>query len=165
MATHSSVLAWRIPGMAEPGGLLSMGSHRVGHDWSDLAAAGAAVSFICLPMLRSYISNATTVTVGINPFFSLFYYQSFLVWGVHVCLCAFMFRYECSKKFISRFSVFNLIWSSLSFAGWIWSFTFDTLMDIHRLISAYFVFLNINNYFASLFLFSCLLPSFWLIML
>ena len=39
MATHSSVLAWRIPGMEEPGGLLSMGSHRVGHDWSDLAAA------------------------------------------------------------------------------------------------------------------------------
>ena len=32
MATHSSVLAWRIPGMGEPGGLRSMGSHRVGHD-------------------------------------------------------------------------------------------------------------------------------------
>ena len=39
MATHSSILAWRIPGMAEPGGLPSMGSHRVGHNWSDLAAA------------------------------------------------------------------------------------------------------------------------------
>ena len=39
MATHSSVLAWRIPGMGEPGGLPSMGSHRVGHDWRDLAAA------------------------------------------------------------------------------------------------------------------------------
>ena len=39
MATHSSVLAWRIPGTGEPGGLLSMGSHRVWHDWSDLAAA------------------------------------------------------------------------------------------------------------------------------
>ena len=39
MATHSSVLAWRIPGMGEPGGLPSLGSHRVGHDWSDLAAA------------------------------------------------------------------------------------------------------------------------------
>ena len=38
MATHSSVLAWRIPGIGEPGGLPSMGSHRVGHDWSDLAA-------------------------------------------------------------------------------------------------------------------------------
>ena len=42
MATHSSVLAWRIPGMGEPGRLSSMGSHRVGHDWSDLAAAAAA---------------------------------------------------------------------------------------------------------------------------
>ena len=40
MATHSSVLTWRIPGMGKPGGLLSVGSHRVGHDWSDLAAAG-----------------------------------------------------------------------------------------------------------------------------
>ena len=39
MATHSSVLAWRIPGAEEPGGLPSTGSHRVGHDWSDLAAA------------------------------------------------------------------------------------------------------------------------------
>ena len=37
MATHSSFLAWRIPGTGEPGGLPSMGSHRVGHDWSDLA--------------------------------------------------------------------------------------------------------------------------------
>ena len=39
MATHSSVPAWRIPGMGEPGGLPSMGSHRVGHNWSYLAAA------------------------------------------------------------------------------------------------------------------------------
>ena len=39
MATRSSVLAWRIPGTGEPGGLPSMGSHRVRHDWSDLAAA------------------------------------------------------------------------------------------------------------------------------
>ena len=43
MAAHSSVLAWRIPGTGEPGGLPSMGSHRVRHDWSDLAAAAAAV--------------------------------------------------------------------------------------------------------------------------
>ena len=42
MATHSSVLAWRIPGTEEPGGLPSMEPHRVGHDWSDLAAAAAA---------------------------------------------------------------------------------------------------------------------------
>ena len=42
MATHSSVFAWRIPGTGEPGGLPSMGLHRVGHDWSNLAAAAAA---------------------------------------------------------------------------------------------------------------------------
>ena len=43
MATHSSVLAWRIPGTREPGGLPSVGSHRVGHDWSDLAAVAACI--------------------------------------------------------------------------------------------------------------------------
>ena len=42
MATHSSTLAGRIPGTEEPGGLQSMGSHRVGHHWSNLAAAAAA---------------------------------------------------------------------------------------------------------------------------
>ena len=52
MATHSSVPAWRIPGMGEPGGLPSMESHRVGHDWSDLAAAAAAV----MPLGTSYQS-------------------------------------------------------------------------------------------------------------
>ena len=45
MATHSSVLGWRIPGMGGPDGLPSMGSHRVGHDWSDLAAAAANFSY------------------------------------------------------------------------------------------------------------------------
>ena len=43
MGTHSSVLAWRIPGMGEPGGLPSLGSHRVGHDWRDLASAAPKV--------------------------------------------------------------------------------------------------------------------------
>ena len=43
MATHSSVLAWRIPETVEPGGLPSTGSHRVRHDWSDLPAAAAAI--------------------------------------------------------------------------------------------------------------------------
>ena len=42
MATHSSVLAWRIPGVGKPGGLLSMGLHRFGHDSSNLAATAAA---------------------------------------------------------------------------------------------------------------------------
>ena len=45
MAAHSSVLAWRIPGMGEPGGLSSLGSHTVGHDWRDLAAAAATKQY------------------------------------------------------------------------------------------------------------------------
>ena len=49
MATHSSVLAWKIPGTAGPGGLPSMGSHRVRHDWSNLAAA-ACYHFLFLYM-------------------------------------------------------------------------------------------------------------------
>ena len=53
MATHSSVLAWRIPGMAEPGGLPSLGLHRVRHDWSDLAAAATEANGI----LKKYIMN------------------------------------------------------------------------------------------------------------
>ena len=70
MATHSSTLAWRIPGMEEPGGLPSMGSHRVGHDWSDLAAAAAAAVstnqwiknmqsciFLCFTLCLSCLSN------------------------------------------------------------------------------------------------------------
>jgi len=48
MATHSSVLAWRIPGTGEPGGLPSMGLHRVGHDWSNLAAAAADIYLFLL---------------------------------------------------------------------------------------------------------------------
>ena len=59
MATHSSVLAWRIPGTGEPGGLLSLGLHRVGHNWSDLAAAAASCNVIyqlfqsCFPVLQN----------------------------------------------------------------------------------------------------------------
>ena len=49
MATHSSVLAWRIPGTGEPGGLLSMGSHRVGHDRSDLAATAMSLPVVMYP--------------------------------------------------------------------------------------------------------------------
>ena len=50
MAAHSSVLAWRIPGTAEPGGLPPVGSHRVGHDWGDLVAAAAAAADVFLEL-------------------------------------------------------------------------------------------------------------------
>ena len=52
MATHSSVLAWRSPGTGEPGGLPSMGSHSVGHNLSDLAAAAAAAAATAVGFLK-----------------------------------------------------------------------------------------------------------------
>ena len=65
MATHSSVLAWKIPGTGEPGRLPSMGSHRVRHDWNDLAAAAAAASVD--RSSRQKIQNKTVVLRHIWP--------------------------------------------------------------------------------------------------
>ena len=64
MATHSSVLAWRILGTGEPGGLPSMGSHRVGHDWSDLAAAAAVLLFCVLSCFTGLQLIVTPWTVA-----------------------------------------------------------------------------------------------------
>ena len=63
MATHSSVLAWRIPGMAEPGGLPSMGSHRVGHDWSDLAAMADHLAIHPASRSLPYLKKKKTLLV------------------------------------------------------------------------------------------------------
>ena len=63
MATHSSVLAWRIPGTEEPGGLPSMGSHRVRHDWNDLAAAAANMHRI------HFFASPRTETRELSPKF------------------------------------------------------------------------------------------------
>ena len=65
MAIHSSVLAWRIPGTVDPGGLLSMGSHRVGHNCSDLAVAVAeffCMSAIPLSLLSYFFFFLTNTT-------------------------------------------------------------------------------------------------------
>ena len=63
MATHSSVLAWRIPGIGESGGLLSMGSRRVGHDWSDLVAT--AVIFIKRYINRSSVNKKIIIVYDV----------------------------------------------------------------------------------------------------
>ena len=64
---HSSVLAWRIPGMGEPGGLLSMGSHRVRHDWSDLAAAApGAIGAVCKGAWKT--EHALVAPGNLHPF-------------------------------------------------------------------------------------------------
>ena len=65
MVTHSSVLAWRIPGMREPGGLPSMGLHRVGHDWSDLAATAANLIYTYVEHKQIKIKKIKSITVSI----------------------------------------------------------------------------------------------------
>ena len=60
MATHSSVLSWRIPGTGEPDGLPCMGLHRVGHDWSDLAAAATARTYDVEHHSYAYLSSSHT---------------------------------------------------------------------------------------------------------
>ena len=69
MATHSSVLTWRIPGTGEPGGLPSMGLHRVGHDWSDLEAAEEEKLALLLRMwyFACWLNDHCSSTAG--PFF------------------------------------------------------------------------------------------------
>ena len=73
MATHFSVLAWRISGTGEPGGLLSMGSHRVGHEWSDLAAAAAAAAAmpkVLLPLPFSWLLTILSSLFSLSFTFS-----------------------------------------------------------------------------------------------
>ena len=70
MATHSSVLVWRIPGTAEPGGLLSKGSHRVRHDSSDLAAAACHIYKTYL--FPKLLNNLTLLKISNSSFCWLF---------------------------------------------------------------------------------------------
>ena len=75
MATHSSVLAWRIPGKGEAGGLPSMGSHRVGHNWSDLAAA--AMDQLLLHPQLSHKCFARCLWMLLHCLHSRVFYHSF----------------------------------------------------------------------------------------
>ena len=104
MATHSSVLAWRIPGTGEPGGLPSMGSHRVGHDWSDLTTAAADPLFPSLCVL--------------SPFFLRF----LLEWCWHFCL-----------SFISNSPLLLFISSDCLDACWNNSSTWTSSLQIQTL--------------------------------
>ena len=82
MATHSRILAWIIPGMGEPGGLLSMGLHRVGHDWSDLVAAAASCD--SFNNITVYFSTILYVILSFFLHVGCFPAMAYLV---HFCLC------------------------------------------------------------------------------
>ena len=89
MATHSSVLAWRIPRTGEPGGLPSMGSHRVGHDWSDLAAAAEtdiAPASLVAQWIKNLPANARDTSLitgsGRSPGEEMATHFSILAWEI-----------------------------------------------------------------------------------
>ena len=90
MVTHSSVFAWRIPGMREPSELPSMGSRRVRHDWSDLAAAAASMKSRLKCFLRNLfhmiiterdlsVNLAVIYFLGIDYLYSIIYLKSVLL--------------------------------------------------------------------------------------
>ena len=81
MATHSSVLAWRRPGMEEPGRLPSMGSHRVRHDWSDLAAAACYVYIIHINIQKTRIMASGPITSWQLDGETMETVKNFIFWG------------------------------------------------------------------------------------
>ena len=120
MATHSSVLAWRIPGMGEPGGLPSMVSHRVRHDWSDLAAAATVLRlniwlrtfpYTTLSFLDFFVGDF----IFLHPFFKKYHFLYYLFLaapGLQCCVGAFCLCGKCGLISL-RCLDFSLRWRLL----------------------------------------------------
>ena len=135
MATHSSVLPWRIPGAGEPGGLPSMGSHRVGHDWSSSSSRSSSSSSIWNRRhFKLYL-------YPLNSFFNLLYWKSETLF----------LYYECSAELTlepERWgnSIFSLFVSALNISeNWLHSgqFCYNALVfnvDTHK---SWVIFLNV----------------------
>ena len=124
MATHSSVLAWRIPGTAEPGGLPSMGSHRVGHDWSNLAAAAArslyknikstlkcwrfATGGLVICVYITHIYNATSLPTELQLWEVLYFQQMLSIYLRFHFMRAHFYGYVGPKMGLNYFLKFTL---------------------------------------------------------
>ena len=116
MATHSSVLAWRIPGVGEPGGLLSMGSHRVGHNWRDLAVA-VAVSGIPSGIMGDLLRSLVTTWIWASDFNSLnlqFYVRDFSL-IILKFLAIFSHLHNLLRKIYKNDLIFFFPWYKLNF--------------------------------------------------
>ena len=109
MATHSSVLAWRISGTVEPGGLPSLGSHRVGHDWSNLSVSfydslpGMELCpyFFCLYFCLLYFSYLLSKTLGC--FSGCLMFSA----GIQKLFCGIYSAFKCSfDEFVGEKVVF-----------------------------------------------------------
>ena len=88
---HSSVLAWRIPGTGEPDGLPSLGSHRVRHDWSDLAAAAAAI------IGNSFLKHEDLLAHIIEETRGSYKFQAWLIQGSRFLSFCFYLYWLCTQ--------------------------------------------------------------------
>ena len=131
MATHSSVLAWRIPGTGKPGGLPSLGSHRIGHDWSDLAAAAAATELWFLLMghsqfLQNRIMNENLSWECLNPCWYLL-----LPW--HTLSTRTRLSIDCKKVFFLWFVVSSALIFNAYYEYSLWWWQCDLLLNLQGL--------------------------------
>ena len=115
MATHASALAWRIPGTGEPGGLPSMGLHRVEHDWSDLAAAAAAGYIVillvsCLILVIWWSLSFVSLANGISILLIFFSPKNKLFVSLTFFFCFSLISISLISTFICIIFFFYLIW-------------------------------------------------------
>ena len=131
MATHSSVLAWRIPGTGDPGGLPSMGSHRVGHDWVDLAAATRLMT-LCIFSCACWSFVYLWRNVYLLLIFKWFFF--FLLFEVFFNYCIFLYPLSSINYFIYLLLFFYVSSKLLAFLRYllcfkillsVWSITYD----------------------------------------
>ena len=114
MATHSSVLAWIIPGTGEPGRLLSMGSHRVRHDWNDLAAA-------CKRHLLTELMN-TSYTYQDSSVFAYFLLSPLKHKIPRDCQCCSLQSSQILKQYLACKRPLNICWTNEPLNTWMcWS--------------------------------------------
>ena len=107
MATHSSVLAWRIPGIGEPGGLPYMGSHRVGHNWSDLAAAAV----LCNKDLMCRQANYGFDFIIPKRIHMYIEFELYFGWFLFVCKTCYRSR-STEKKYL--FAYVCILWININ---------------------------------------------------
>ena len=122
MATHSSVLAWRIPGTGEPGGLPSMGSQRVGHDWSDLAAAAAMLDVNYYGF--HIVSRVYTISVASLLMLTLIIWLRWYLSGVLNLLFSLSIVYSLERSYSPHL---RSNWFSPSFSMRLFYITYITL--------------------------------------
>ena len=133
MATHSSVLAWRIPGTGEPGGLPSMGSHRVGHDWSDLAAAAAVI------VASAYKYRCSSVVEGMRRF-----KQWTMIKPWEWMIYSYTQQQQCRSNLTNECRVEDPTWKKYTFSNFNYFQHFlRFFFDVDNFLSLYWICYNI----------------------